>query len=146
MKLKFNEYKYILIELFNGEGYSSPFTVRVNNQAYFEQQLALLRESYNEFKETKVSNIEYTYSFQNSNGLIKLIQTPPDKFTLLELQPDVCEIKILKYYDTKQEALNELQQLITTGDFEQDDVDDYDGEFSFDSHSEEVGYIHYQII
>jgi len=139
---------YIVIETFNGEGYSNPQLYKEKNEENALSRIEALMYNYDEesFEVSRIDDFSYTFDDGQDQGAIQVIEVT-DNYNLIEVQPDVNEVYQINVFDTLEEALEELagEVISTERMFDQEDINDYDGELHFGSHSNE-GYIHLEII
>lgn len=143
---------YLCVETFNGEGYSEP-NLKVCDFKDIKDISNKWMENYGDDYEKNVNslNSEYildiTFNGEEDSGRLIFMKIEPNKYYLLKVMPDMNETEIVDSYTTLEEAKQTLLEIINDEDsgFEQDDVDDYDGELSFGSHTDD-GYEYYEII
>ena len=151
----FNSGIYLYSETFNGEGYSDP-TLGVCSESEIIGIVNNWSESYGDEFTKNINRLDDEYkldiSFVDSEeedaGRLIFKSVEPNKFYLVVVSPDVNETHIDEPHNTLEEAMDELDQIIHSEyyNFEQDDVDEYDGGLVFGSHNEDTGYEHYEII
>jgi hypothetical protein len=151
----FNSGVYIYSETFNGDGYSDP-TLGVCKEGEIIDVFKKFSEHYTDGEWTK--NVNHTDGYkldvsfvdhdEEDAGRIIFNSVEPNKYYLVLVTPDVNETFIDDPHDTLEEALDELDQIVHNEDydFDEDDVDEYDGGLSFGSHNNDTGYEHYEII
>ena len=143
-----NNLKY-LIETYNGEGYSNPKIIKVNSKKELNKKFKGLLEEYpvKDFEYTH--NCSYGVTFDNGTdqGAIQLIEVPDDKYTLLQVMPDINEVAVLDSSSDLNKMLLLLEETAEENNFEDDDMAEYvNGVENILSSHGDNGFYHLQII
>ena len=139
--------KYVLVATTNGEGYSDVIVEVIEGIDATISRINHFRNEATEYaQETKYDELDYGFDFMPDSSRIQAFKIPSDRFTLLEIKPDINEVAIYSTYSEKKDAKATMQYLMEIYRFAEDDVNDYDEEDSFGSHEENKGYIHLEII
>ena len=139
----------VVIDVFNGEGYSSPSIFVSSNKEITKNKFAEFCRSYNaDFMRIETSDTEISFEGHNDSGRVFILDIPEDKFTLIKLQPDVCHGIVLESFTSLGDAKAKLSGFVNSGIFDEDDVNDFEDELLFGSHDikGDEGFVHYQII
>ena len=147
--------KAVIIETFNGEGYSEPEFKVVENRASTQtiKLIEDLRSPYLEFVEDQIDghnkgDVILTYDNDEDQGSIHVMDLPTNEFYIVQVRPQVNEVKFWVKMPTMETALSTLKEHIVndeTFEWDEDDVEDYDGEDYFGSHGKEE-FLYFKIV
>tara|TARA_R110000765_G_scaffold76456_1_gene149797 strand:- start:428 stop:880 length:453 start_codon:yes stop_codon:yes gene_type:complete len=147
--------KAVIVETFNGEGYSEPEFKVVENRASTQtiKLIEDLRSPYREFVENQIDghnkgDVILTYDNDEDQGSIHVMDLPDSQFYIIQVRPQVNEVKFWVKMPTMETALSTLKEHIVndeTFEWDEDDVEDYDGEDYFGSHGKEE-FLYFKIV
>ncbi len=151
--------KVAIVDVQNGEGYSEP-TIQIAEKSSLKslEIIAEMMETYgqDDWNKTMVSDesdsvvcsIEGKGHSEGDGGAIHIIDIPTYLVSIIHVEPDICSASLTSSHDTVEEAVAELTRIVN-GDlkliFEEDDVEEYDGELNFGSHHDD-GFSYFEIV
>jgi len=140
----------ILIETFNGEGYSNPQIIKIGNQKDLDKKFKILLEEYasDEFESEWGSDYNVTFDNKTDQGAIQLIEVDRIKKALIQIKPDINKVVILKESEDINELLLLLEETTEENNFEDDDLAEYalcEAKHILSSHGDN-GFYHLEII
>lgn len=142
--------EYIVVDVFNGEGYSEPSVSKISKDDWLPFICEKLEEysGKSDFKGYGAERVEFSYNSGEDNAALTLLEKPADKVMLVRIEPDICTVHATNYgsYD---EAMAELVDIVSNKEngFDEDDVADFlaGGLKEFASHGDD-GFRYYEII
>ena len=151
--------KVLLVDAFNGEGYSEP-DIKVSNLRNSIETLKIIEDmilSYGDGFVEKEMDGHYKdaviLSFDDGEdaGSIHIIDIPTNEFYVVQVQPQTNEVKFYVKMPTREKALEVFKEYLVYDDkygFEEDDVENYDGEDFFGSHANNLDceYYYFKIV
>lgn len=149
--------KAVVVDVFNGEGYSEPTVTVVENRASIETlraveeaRLTYCPEDYLEEFECAEADVEFTFTEREGDdaGAIHIKSLPVEsKVYILLIQPDTLSVSIYGAYDSKEQAMAQLESEMNkeSNAYDIDDIEDYDGEDVFASHGND-GFDYFKIV
>ncbi len=141
--------KALIVDTFNGEGYSEP-TIKVSNVRNSVEALEIIddmRLSYgDDFIEKEIDgdnkgDVILTLDDGEDQGAIHIMDLPTSEFYILKIDPQVNDVKFYAKMPTMEKALETLKDIIedeSTYGWDECDVEDYDGEDFFGSHADNL--------
>ncbi len=141
--------KALIVDTFNGEGYSEP-TIKVSNVRSSVEALEIIddmRLSYgDDFIEKEIDgdnkgDVILTLDDGEDQGAIHIMDLPTSEFYILKIDPQVNDVKFYAKMPTMEKALETLKDIIedeSTYGWDECDVEDYDGEDFFGSHADNL--------
>jgi len=139
--------KYALVCTTNGENYSEPVIEVIEGIDDTIKRINHYRNEASEYaQEEKNDELDYSFDFMPDSSRVQAFKIPSDRHILLEIKPDINDVSIYSSYVNKRDCIHTIKYLINEHAFEEDDINDYDGEDSFGSHDNDRGYIHLQIV
>ncbi len=151
--------KALIVDTFNGEGYSGP-TIKVSNVRNSVEALDIIddmRLSYgDDFIEKEIDgdnkgDVILTLDDGEDQGSIHIMDLPTSEFYIIQVRPQINEVKFFVKMPTMKKALEVLKEYVVYDDkygFDEDDIEDYDGEANFGSHADNLDceYYHFEIV
>lgn len=156
--------KIALVDVFNGEGYSEPTVVVVEDLSKtMFRQIEEMRSSYgtDDFEEVQEGELEdYSPTVHTAfnginhsaddNGAIHVVEIPKGRVLLLLLQPCECEVKVFGDFATKEEAFEAMKVEIykESNKYDSDDIAEFEDEKyedCFSSHGHD-SFDYYKIV
>ena len=141
--------KVLLVDTFNGEGYSEP-TIKVSSIRNSVEALEIIddmRLSYGDnFIEEQIEgdnkgDVVLTFDDGEDQGAIHIMDLPTSEFYIVKIDPQVNDVKFYAKMPTMETALETLKDIVeddATYGWDECDVEDYDGEDFFGSHSDNL--------
>ena len=148
--------KVLLVDTFNGEGYSDPM-VKVSNIRNSVETLEIIddmRLSYgDDFIEKQIDgdnkgDVILALDDGEDEGSIHIMDLPTSEFYVVQVRPQINEVKFWVKMPTMETALSTLKKYIVndeTFEWDEDDIEDYDGEDHFGSHGKEE-FLYFKIV
>ena len=147
--------KTLLVDTFNGEGYSEP-TIEVvaeRNNVDFMHSIEDMRSSYSpDFLEKQIDgdkkgDVILTYDNDEDQGSIHIMDIPTPEFYIVQVKPQINEVSFYVKMPTIETALSTLQDIVNNEElcFDEDDIEEYDGEDFFGSHGKEE-FLYFKIV
>lgn len=152
--------KTLIVDTFNGEGYSNP-TIKVSHLRNSTETLEIIddmRMTYcqEEYVEEEIDgdnkgDVILCLNAEEDQGSIHIMDLPDSQFYIVQVRPQINEVKFFVKMPTKEKALETLKEYVIYDDkygFDEDDVEDYDGEDFFGSHANNLDceYYHFEIV
>lgn len=141
--------KVLIVDTFNGDGYSEP-TVKVSNERSSSETLSITQEMRNsygdEFTETALDgerkgDVILSFDDGEDQGAIHIMDLPTPEFYIVKIDPQVNKVKFYAKMPTMETALETLKDVVeddATYGWDECDVEDYDGEDFFGSHADNL--------
>lgn len=150
--------KALIVDTFNGEGYSEP-TIKVSQERSSSETLRITQEMINSYgdeftQENKIGengDVFITFDDGEDQGSIHIMDLPTSEFYIIQVRPQINEVKFFVKMPTMKKALEVLKEYVVYDDkygFDEDDIEDYDGEANFGSHADNLDceYYHFEIV
>jgi hypothetical protein len=150
--------KAVIIDTFNGEGYSEP-TIKVSQLRNSVETLNIINEMRLTYCENKYAESEMKgdnegdvilfLDAEEDSGSIHIMDLPTPEFYIIQIKPQINEVKFWLKMPTMETALETLSEFIVNSNdfgFDEDDVEDYDGEDFFGSHAEDGEFYYFKIV
>ena len=147
--------KTIIVETFNGEGYSEP-VFRMTPQRNHIKTIEAIEEARltfgDDYLEEQVNgdregDVILTYDNEEDQGSIHIMDLPTNEFYIVKVSPQVNEVKFYSKMPTMETALETLKDIVHDKDFSFDEyeIEEYDGEDFFGSHGEDE-FLYFKIV
>lgn len=135
----------ILVDTFNGEGYSNPKVIQSND--VFKDITDIMKEYGTDFKVEITEDGNIAFDNNIDQGSIHKLDVLYDGYTILVINPDVNKVSIKSHFNTLAEAKEELGKVVNSGIYvDEDEIDEYDDDdISFGGHTDD-GFSYLEIV
>lgn len=150
-----NKYIYIVVDVVNGEGYSSPNIKMVDNSAEVQltrhEFINSYGDDFGEVESYTTDKMVFTYGDDDDGAVIQVLELNPSiRYHMIRVRPEILDVQISYSANELYEVMGQLRQIVLDGGlgFEADEIVDFeqgDGT-EFGSHCADDEFIFFKII